>query len=537
MSTEDAKSYLSKREIPRLFESLMTGLMYHRPQDHIRYLIDCLEKVKDKGYQNVTWSSFVDIRRAKTPLPPIDQNGQKRPGSRTRSRPSSRAKTPVKIEEKESLETRKGSPLPPISKSPPPAKAILPNVPITLIMGGPGSGKLTQAQKLLEKNPGWVHLSMGDLLKTEVAKKGSVGAKWGMIGDLVSQGEMAPEEVTAELMLTHVKKHPDAKGFIIEGYPRTSTQLEEFEKEIGRLDLAILIDCEEYYCTQRLLKRGKEKGKIDDNLAAISNRISFFKENTLPVCKYFDDLGKLVVVDGDRDIQDIAFNMGQIFKAAIKRNFKTPEPKVKPVRPKAQPKPQTPPKTSDPKAPKRTGDSFVMDLDTRRRKKKGEILLYTHNAVNLYYYKYTVDGMNIIFVNLLFFVILSLILGYSDHENEHYSGVTKVILGILAIVPLTYYIGMAIICISAQSSYAVGAVLNATCGTVVEMILSVVVLNKGNQSGSACYVELVKSNLAGTIIGSILLIPVCLPPLCSPGCLVTWSVRSVRTSSPTQPPP
>lgn len=57
-----------------------------------------------------------------------------------------------------------------------------------------------------------------------------------------------------------------------------------------------MIDCDEYYCTQRLLRRGKEKGKIDDNLAAISNRISFYKENTLPVCKYFDDLGKLVVV-------------------------------------------------------------------------------------------------------------------------------------------------------------------------------------------------------------------------------------------------
>ncbi|XP_062593112.1 adenylate kinase isoenzyme 5-like [Saccostrea cucullata] len=338
MSTEDAKSYLSKREIPRLFESLMTGLMYHRPQDHIKYLIECLEKVKEKGPQNVTWSSFVDIRRAKTPLPPIDQNGQKRP----RSRPSSRAKTPVKIEEPEKLETKKGDPLPPISKSPPPAKGILPNVPITLIMGGPGSGKLTQSRKLLEKNPGWVHLSMGDLLKTEISQKGTAGAKWGMIGDLVSQGEMAPEDVTAELILTNIKKHPDAKGFIIEGYPRSSSQLEEFEKEIGRLDLAMLIDCDEYYCTQRLLKRGAEKGKIDDNLAAISKRISFFKENTLPVCKYFDDLGKLVVVDGDRDIDEIAFNLGQIFKAALKRNFKMPEPKVKPVRPKAPAKPATP---------------------------------------------------------------------------------------------------------------------------------------------------------------------------------------------------
>nr|XP_022325280.1 adenylate kinase isoenzyme 5-like isoform X1 [Crassostrea virginica] len=359
MSTEDAKSYLSKREIPRLFESLMTGLMYHRPQDHIKYLIECLEKVKDKGYQNVTWSSFVDIRRAKTPLPPIDQNGQKRPGSRPRSRPSSRTKTPVKIgkeyfwieqfdppEEKESLETRKGSPLPPISKSPPPSKGVLPNVPITLIMGGPGSGKLTQSRKLLAKNPGWVHLSMGDLLKSEIANKGTAGAKWGMIGDLVSQGEMAPEDVTAELLLRNMKMHPDAKGFIIEGYPRSSSQLEEFEKEIGRLDLAMLIDCDEYYCTQRLLKRGQEKGKIDDNLAAISKRISFFKENTLPVCKYFDDLGKLAVVDGDRDIEEIAFTLGQILKKAIKRNFKTPEPKVKPVRPKGPEKPATPPKAA-----------------------------------------------------------------------------------------------------------------------------------------------------------------------------------------------
>lgn len=60
-------------------------------------------------------------------------------------------------------------------------------------VGGPGSGKLTQSKKLLAKNPGWVHLSMGDILKAEIANKGTAGDKWGMIGDLVSQGEMAPE--------------------------------------------------------------------------------------------------------------------------------------------------------------------------------------------------------------------------------------------------------------------------------------------------------------------------------------------------------
>ena len=69
----------------------MTGLMYHRPGDHIKYLIDCLQKVHEKGQDNITWSSFVDIRRSKTPLPPID----KRRGSKG-SRPNSRTRTPAK---------------------------------------------------------------------------------------------------------------------------------------------------------------------------------------------------------------------------------------------------------------------------------------------------------------------------------------------------------------------------------------------------------------------------------------------------------
>ena len=71
----------------------MTGLMFHRPGDHIKYLIDCLQKVQDKGQDAITWSSFVDMRRNKTPLPPIDKV---RPGSKGSSRPTSRTRTPAK---------------------------------------------------------------------------------------------------------------------------------------------------------------------------------------------------------------------------------------------------------------------------------------------------------------------------------------------------------------------------------------------------------------------------------------------------------
>ncbi|BFZ14655.1 hypothetical protein BsWGS_17694 [Bradybaena similaris] len=135
-----------------------------------------------------------------------------------------------------------------------------------------------------------------------------------------------------------------------------------------------------------------------------------------------------------------------------------------------------------------------------------EIIMYSHRSINIYYYKYTVDGVNIILANLLIFVILSIILGYAVDEKI-INGVTKCILGVLAIIPLTYYIGMAITSISAQSSFAVGAILNATFGSMVEVILFIIMLKKGRDTQQECYQELVKSSLTGAILCSILFIP------------------------------
>ncbi|XP_052093470.1 adenylate kinase isoenzyme 5-like isoform X2 [Mytilus californianus] len=393
MSTEDAKTYLSKREIPRLFESLMTGLMYHRPTDHIAYLIDCLAKVKDKGQENLAWNSFVEAKRAKTPLPPITPDNGKRPKSRSKTPAkidSERSSTPVDrqrsitpidrkgsvtpVERQRSLtpidrkgsvtpvdskriqespvplEEKRGTPLPPITDpvdsakindkvtSDTKAKTVdkdIPDVPIVFIMGGPGSGKLTQVNSLLKLAEGWVHLSMGDILRNEIAQKGKAEDKWSMIGDLVSKGEMAPEEVTGELLMDSFKRHKNAKGFILEGYPRDMEQVQEYMKVIGKVNAVFYLDCEEYYCTQRLLHRGQKTDRIDDNLGAISKRITFFKDNTLPVVKYYDDLGRVFVVDGDRDTKEIAFEVGNLFKFLKKNNFE-----LKNAKPLTAPPPQ-----------------------------------------------------------------------------------------------------------------------------------------------------------------------------------------------------
>lgn len=145
-------------------------------------------------------------------------------------------------------------------------------------------------------------------------------------------------------------------------------------------------------------------------------------------------------------------------------------------------------------------------MPTNSKKQNGEIIMYTHQSVNIYYYKYAVDGMNVILVNLLLFVIAALVLGLADTQGK-ISPVVKCLMALFGIVPLTYYIGAGITSISAQSSFAVGALLNATFGSIVEVILYVITLKKGQEQNSACYPELVKSAVAGTILATMLLIP------------------------------
>ncbi|XP_038607913.1 low affinity vacuolar monovalent cation/H(+) antiporter-like [Tachyglossus aculeatus] len=138
---------------------------------------------------------------------------------------------------------------------------------------------------------------------------------------------------------------------------------------------------------------------------------------------------------------------------------------------------------------------------------EGDVLLCCHQAANVYYYKYSVDGINVFAVNLLPLVIVTLVLGYMDSQNQYTSSPVKFTLSLLSIVPLSYYIGMAIASISAQSTFAVGAVVNATFGSVVELTFYVTALIKGAREGNGCYEEVVKAALTGTMLGCTLLVP------------------------------
>ncbi|NXF51213.1 VNX1 protein, partial [Oceanites oceanicus] len=138
---------------------------------------------------------------------------------------------------------------------------------------------------------------------------------------------------------------------------------------------------------------------------------------------------------------------------------------------------------------------------------EGEVILCCYRAVNPYYYKYAVDGINVFAVNLLPLVLVTLVVGYVDSHNRLTSSPVKFTLALLSIMPLSYYIGMAIASISAQSNFAVGAVVNATFGSITELTFYITALIKGSREGNRCYAEIVKSALTGTLVGCVLFIP------------------------------
>lgn len=134
-------------------------------------------------------------------------------------------------------------------------------------------------------------------------------------------------------------------------------------------------------------------------------------------------------------------------------------------------------------------------------------LLCCYHALNWYYYKYTVDGINVFAVNLLPLSIVSLVIGYVDKGNQFASSEMKFATAVISIIPLSYYIGMGIASISAQSNFAVGAVVNATFGSITEMTFYITALLRGHRTDNSCLQEIVKSALTGTLLGCILFIP------------------------------
>ncbi|KAJ3288454.1 hypothetical protein HK104_008172, partial [Borealophlyctis nickersoniae] len=160
---------------------------------------------------------------------------------------------------------------------------------IAFVLGGPGSGKGTQCDRIVQQLQ-WAHLSTGDLLREEVKKGTDLGRS--LEADM-KEGKMVPLEVTMRLLSSAMEEKRGAPGFLIDGFPRTMEQATLFEQTIGRCTFVLFFDCPNEILTQRLLKRGETSGRADDNLESIQKRLKTFEEASMPVIEHFKKDGRV----------------------------------------------------------------------------------------------------------------------------------------------------------------------------------------------------------------------------------------------------
>lgn len=175
-----------------------------------------------------------------------------------------------------------------------------------ILFGPPGSGKGTQAAKLVEKY-NLVHISTGDMFRAEIKNGTPLGLK---AQEYMNQGQLVPDEVTIGMFRNRLDSHPEAEGFIFDGFPRTIPQAEALDGLLAEKDMditcliALTVDDDEIVA--RLLGRALKEGRADDaDETVIRNRIGEYNQKTAQVYHYYDMQDKSYSVDGIGEVDEI----------------------------------------------------------------------------------------------------------------------------------------------------------------------------------------------------------------------------------------
>ena len=178
-----------------------------------------------------------------------------------------------------------------------------------LLIGAPGAGKGTQADRIAA-HFGVTHISSGDLLRKHVADGTAIGRA---AKEFMDRGELVPNSLVLDMLRKPVVNAVAAGGYVLDGFPRTVEQAESaygVAKELGvAVQLAILLDVKREELVQRLLERGKTSGRSDDNAETIERRQQVYEEQTEPLLEYYRTREQLIVVNGDRPVDEVTWSV------------------------------------------------------------------------------------------------------------------------------------------------------------------------------------------------------------------------------------
>lgn len=186
-----------------------------------------------------------------------------------------------------------------------------------ILLGPPGAGKGTQAQRIVEER-GVVQLSTGDMLRAAVAAGTPVGLQ---AKEIMERGDLVSDDVICGIISDRIDEPDCSNGFILDGFPRTVAQADALntllaEKSMA-LDAVIELTVDEGVLLARIEKRAQETGgaRADDNAETLKKRLAVYREQTAPVSDYYEKTGALKRVDGMQTIDDVTSAINAILDA------------------------------------------------------------------------------------------------------------------------------------------------------------------------------------------------------------------------------
>jgi adenylate kinase len=180
-----------------------------------------------------------------------------------------------------------------------------------VLLGPPGAGKGTQGQVLCERL-GVPAVSTGDMLREAVADGSELGNK---VQGIMASGALVDDATMADVVRDRLAKPDAARGYLLDGYPRTLPQAETLAgilRDAGQeLDAVLLVDVPE----DELVRRTLARGRADDKEEVIRERLRVYREKTAPLIGYYRERGLLREIDGNRPIEEVTAQMAGLFGA------------------------------------------------------------------------------------------------------------------------------------------------------------------------------------------------------------------------------
>jgi adenylate kinase len=189
------------------------------------------------------------------------------------------------------------------------------------LFGPPGAGKGTQSTFIIEKYD-LAYISTGEILRSEIQSESELGLQAKAV---IENGELVSDEIIVQIIEKFILEHKDSNGFLFDGFPRTYIQAYILEGLLMKLHTGLLalinIDIDDEEAKKRLLKRGIDSNRADDNLEVIEKRLLAYHKKTVPVIDFYKEKGNLVNLNGKGPIPEIQERISKCIETSLSQQW------------------------------------------------------------------------------------------------------------------------------------------------------------------------------------------------------------------------